>query len=1112
MHRDGDRLLQLLIFNEEFLVSASHQLALITSLPFVHTARRSYRLSDSVNNSEIDLFSFAEHVFRSLFNTDPENSATLTTQIGSGNWTDIGRETAVLEGRMPEATYRGPRGATSRIDLCLLNTAATEIFEGFEFEKSDKCTIPNHMQLKVTLRTSSLTARALRSRKPLCFPDYTPLPPADQNILAQDSIQKFIAEFDKCYNANDPDGTWEAWCHMAEDWLIENARIALGDYRDGQGDRFSGRGLCCDPKLVRVQEQRLYSEGGDLVPALVQAAIKIQRILAEIVIKNKPHQPDHVRAETRGLWEKCRRIGQDDFSVNRFRMWFQYEDCPDEQDAEFMIGRLKAYVNKIGAERRHRRMANQLRKRREEIVKDPSRIFKFLKTDFEPPLSIIKKENGAFTGNVQEMDTILRSKWSTIFCKHDDEHPAPEVQPFMEEYGRYLTMVEQQLVPLTVEQVEKTLGKMKDNGAAGLDGWKPGEMKRLPKTILEYLVLFYDVVERTGKWPATLGWAAVTLIPKGEGAEPLEQRPLSVMPVAYRVWAAARVTESMTWQELWIRQGQHGCRPHHGTSDALYRIGLETELAYLNGEKLEGAALDFSKAFDNIPVAITLRVLKELGIHCRVLEPLIDMYARLQRRFKIRGYLGEAFTATNGIMQGDPLSVLLLNAIVCVLSFDIAAKTGDAVANQSYVDDITLTSTVQGQLVVAMSAVEKYVRLTDQKLNVRKTYLFGVNCDSNLRYQGELLPKKDVLKILGLQITCKNQKVQFRHLDNEFENLEATCNRVRGCDLPFWARANLIASLAVGKAAYACELKSMLVSDERKIKVSTTAAIWQKTGRHRNPGVIHTLLTKGHLTDISQALPVTRLLRYAKAVQNDVNLAYDLWNGKDLAERGRRNMGMGPIDALLYACDRLHIRWDTATNFVINGIEYDVTKKEDNGSWAHALREQARAVVWHQVRSDCRRARDEGGVLVDIGEGGGVDRARTLQFYNTINEMGKGALRCIFANGVWTDEIRSKLPENIEKGLTAECKYCDYHATDNLEHIWWECPAWNETRAKTFPGIDNVKEYLNVDAWPRCTKLCGIINLNFNTLSDEFCKIDFRLVHKMFLNIFVERKNLQEQN
>jgi hypothetical protein len=52
MYRDGDRLLQLLIFNEEFLVSTSHQLVLITSLPFVHTARRSYRLDVPVNNSD----------------------------------------------------------------------------------------------------------------------------------------------------------------------------------------------------------------------------------------------------------------------------------------------------------------------------------------------------------------------------------------------------------------------------------------------------------------------------------------------------------------------------------------------------------------------------------------------------------------------------------------------------------------------------------------------------------------------------------------------------------------------------------------------------------------------------------------------------------------------------------------------------------------------------------------------------------------------------------------------------------------------------------------------------------------------------------------------------
>ena len=49
LYRVRDRFLQFLIVNEEFLVNASHQLALITSLPFVHTARRYYRLNGLVS-------------------------------------------------------------------------------------------------------------------------------------------------------------------------------------------------------------------------------------------------------------------------------------------------------------------------------------------------------------------------------------------------------------------------------------------------------------------------------------------------------------------------------------------------------------------------------------------------------------------------------------------------------------------------------------------------------------------------------------------------------------------------------------------------------------------------------------------------------------------------------------------------------------------------------------------------------------------------------------------------------------------------------------------------------------------------------------------------------
>uniref|UniRef100_A0AAX7VJU5 Uncharacterized protein n=1 Tax=Astatotilapia calliptera TaxID=8154 RepID=A0AAX7VJU5_ASTCA len=50
--RDRDWGLQLFPMNEEFPVSAGHKLALIKSLPFVHTTRHYYRLDGLVRSSD----------------------------------------------------------------------------------------------------------------------------------------------------------------------------------------------------------------------------------------------------------------------------------------------------------------------------------------------------------------------------------------------------------------------------------------------------------------------------------------------------------------------------------------------------------------------------------------------------------------------------------------------------------------------------------------------------------------------------------------------------------------------------------------------------------------------------------------------------------------------------------------------------------------------------------------------------------------------------------------------------------------------------------------------------------------------------------------------------
>ena len=51
-YRAGDRRLQLYVLNEEFLVITRHYHVMIMSLPFVHTARRWYRLNGLVRCGE----------------------------------------------------------------------------------------------------------------------------------------------------------------------------------------------------------------------------------------------------------------------------------------------------------------------------------------------------------------------------------------------------------------------------------------------------------------------------------------------------------------------------------------------------------------------------------------------------------------------------------------------------------------------------------------------------------------------------------------------------------------------------------------------------------------------------------------------------------------------------------------------------------------------------------------------------------------------------------------------------------------------------------------------------------------------------------------------------
>ena len=300
--------------------------------------------------------------------------------------------------------------------------------------------------------------------------------------------------------------------------------------------------------------------------------------------------------------------------------------------------------------------------------------------------ALLQRPDGTLTANALEADKLLREAWVPIFQSYDDGEQ-PDWDAFYKDFGDCLPAHSaMRLDRLDGCMLLQTLMRMANKSAPGADGWRVKELKSLPIQLLDRLAEIFNIVEDTGNWPDSFLLGMVSLISKGEGTAPLSLRPITVMSAVYRLWAATRVRIIMQWQENWINNELKGYRSGCGAEDVWWEQALRIENALLSGEELHGSSLDYAKCFDKVPVEIVLKIAELQGMSDKLVVPLRSLYASLTRRFKFGGGVGEAFAATNGIVQGCLLSVALLNILVNVWAQAVKQGT-DGVQPACFADD-----------------------------------------------------------------------------------------------------------------------------------------------------------------------------------------------------------------------------------------------------------------------------------------------------------------------------------------------------------------------------------------------------------------------------------------
>ena len=190
--------------------------------------------------------------------------------------------------------------------------------------------------------------------------------------------------------------------------------------------------------------------------------------------------------------------------------------------------------------------------------------------------------------------------------------------------------------------------------AQGLDAWSPDDFKALPRDAFDDLAEVFTQVEAEGRWPEGLTGSIVVLFPKKDDHGPLAQRPISLLPMVYKLLAAARGAILKEWFARGGHASAWGQGKGKGADTAAWMAAAQAELAAAGGYDAFAAHIDCEKCYDHFSISDQAFQGRFQGIG-RLASLAAAQYTG-QRYVRWAGALTKPVDPTHGIPAGCPVA------------------------------------------------------------------------------------------------------------------------------------------------------------------------------------------------------------------------------------------------------------------------------------------------------------------------------------------------------------------------------------------------------------------------------------------------------------------------
>ena len=381
--------------------------------------------------------------------------------------------------------------------------------------------------------------------------------------------------------------------------------------------------------------------------------------------------------------------------------------------------------------------------------------------------------------------------------------------------------------PWTLDRIKRVLSQLREGSAPGLRGFPISLWKSLPDIFLTRLADLLNLVEKEGSWPDELLHAYVAMIPKASGgSRPQDQRPITVLDVAYRVWAKGIV---MCWASVlntaYLGPAVMGFRAQSGT---LHLAQLLSDLIALQNRRQQPlwlVSFDVEKCFPSLPWWGLFGVLAEAGVDSRTVQCLRSFYQHLRHRFRYGQLDGSEWSMANGLAQGCPASPDLLNILFEPFHCWAAAQNkgvsvaGTHVASASFADDVTLVATSWEEVEFLVAGYCLWCNLLDVSIHPDKTQIwanFGpVERSVELTFGSTIvsLQTSRTFRVVGIELGANERRATSAHFTPRLTKALRSGKRLVSMEVPAAVAAQMWRTTILPQALYGCEVRNITKGD-----------------------------------------------------------------------------------------------------------------------------------------------------------------------------------------------------------------------------------------------------------------------------------------------------------